>query len=395
MSGSGKPAENSEAASGLIRRNRDVMRPDFFYVRCAAQAPKSTTTKTPPDGGNNSQVYRQAQALAKRIQAADSVVAEWDSLFLSQSESPADAVILETVVLLHERRQFEAAVEGLQSAIRNNHAAAWMYDVLAIEMKLAGRPAGEIARVLDSRTDFATSDIGQMLVTAALMSRFEAWDQAFRVCQEASELNPESPDVWMLSRSISDKSGSRDFRTWSRCGILKHVWTSDFEALHAEAKQVLESLAAECDRNNQSAAGQEIRKAAAEAQAIDLQIFLRWVGAADLDLMITEPDGQVCDFRQRMTRNSGRLIREASVGDQRKSGVRHEEHYVCHSALAGEYRITTRFVLGKVPSGTAQLEIIHHAGSSNETRIVQTITLGREDVVQTTVLSNGRAEPAE
>lgn len=340
-------------------------------------------------------IYRNAQSLAKRIQAASGRTAdEWDRVFEDSASRPDADVLTESIVLLHERNQFDAAVEGLLSAIRNDMASPWMYDVLAVEMKLANRPPKDIARVLQSRTDFATSSISELLLTAALMSRFEAWDQAISVCREATELNPEDPDVWLLSRSIADKSKNPEFRAWARGGILKHVWTNDAEILHEEARRVLKDLTEECDRTDQSALGQKIRELAEQAQAVDLQVRMNWIGPADLDLVITEPNGEVCSFRNRLTKNSGRLIREDGVTEDRRNGNRHLEHYVNHSALTGDYEIAVRFVLGSVPTGTAQLEIIQHAGTPRESRTLKTVRLAKEDVKVTVSLTDGRASTA-
>jgi tetratricopeptide (TPR) repeat protein len=346
------------------------------------------------DGKDLQQTYRKAQSLAKQIQSAGGQAAEeWDTIFEDSASRPDAAVLTESIVLLHERKQFDAAVEGMLSAIRNDMASPWMYDVLAVEMKLANRPAKDIARVLQSRTDFATSDISQLLLTAALMSRFEAWDQAIAVCREATELNPENPDVWLFSRSVADKSENPESRAWARCGILKHVWTNDAEVLHGEARKVLRALTEECDRTNQSALGQKIRELAQQAQAVDLQVRMNWIGPADLDLLITEPNGEVCSFRNRFTKNSGRLIREDGVTEDRRNGNRHLEHYVNHTALTGDYEIAVRFVLGSAPTGTAQLEIIQHAGTSRESRTLRTVRLAKEDVKVTVSLTDGRAMP--
>jgi hypothetical protein len=347
-----------------------------------------------PSAPDLQQTYREAQSLAKRIQSAGGQSAEaWDATFEDSASRPDAAVLTESIVLLHERRQFDAAVEGLLSAIRNDMASPWMYDVLAVEMKLANRPPKDIARVLQSRTDFATSDITQLMLTAALMSRFEAWDQAIAVCREATELNPENPDVWLLSRSVADKSKNPEFRAWARCGILQHVWTNDAEVLHGEARKVLNAITEECDRTDQSALGQKIRELAEQAQAVDLQVRMNWIGPADLDLLITEPNGEVCSFRNRFTKNSGRLIREDGVTEDRRNGNRHLEHYVNHSALSGDYEIAVRFVLGSVPTGTAQLEIIQHAGTSQESRTLKTVRLAKEDVTVKVSLTDGRATP--
>ncbi len=102
----------------------------------------------------------------------------WDDILTKETVS--STVLAEVVSILHDRKQYDTAVEAIQSAIRNDQASPWMYDVLALEMKLAKRPPNEIARVLESRIDFANADVPQLLIAVALLSRFEAWDEAMR-----------------------------------------------------------------------------------------------------------------------------------------------------------------------------------------------------------------------
>ena len=350
-------------------------------------AAKDKTEKSPAAELAASDRRIALQKLVKRVIAdPEKAPVVWDQVF--SEDSPSTQLFSDAIESLHERKHFNVAVEGMLSAIRNGHAAPWMYDVLALEMKLAGRSPQEIARVLDSRIDFATSDVPQMLITIALLSRFEAFDEAVAMCREAAELDPESRDVWLLARSVADRAKQREAQVWARCGILTHVWNNGFALQHAEATKVLADLAAQCDRDGQSAEGQQILKLASDARAVDMQINLHWVGAADLDMFITEPGGEKCSYKNPVTKTLGRLVREEGVGSG--AGARHTESYVCHTGLSGDYEIAVRFVLGKAVAGTAVVEIIQHAGTNRETRATKTITLAKDDVTVSTTLTEGR-----
>jgi tetratricopeptide (TPR) repeat protein len=295
------------------------------------------------------------------------------------------------VAWLHDKKHYEAAVEGLQSAIRNDRSAPWIYDVLALEMKLAGRSSKDIARVLESRIDFSTSDVQQMLITAALLSRFEAWNEAIAICREATELNPEVPQVWLLGRSIADKSKQVDAQVFFRCGILTYDWGTDFESHHEEARKVVNELCQDLEKQDQKEQATTFRKQLADAKTRDLSVNLVWVGDADLDLAVVEPGGEKCSRKQKLTMNRGRLVREDSPGDS--ATAKHMETYVCQTAPSGEYELRVQFVLGKAVSGTAVLEIIQHAGTPAEKRTAKTVALGKEDAVVKVTLDGGRKTP--
>lgn len=311
----------------------------------------------------------------------------WDETLAKNSVT--SEVLAECVSILHERRKYDVAVEAIQSGIRNDLAAPWMYDVLALEMKLAKRPAKDIARVLESRMDFVNADIPQILIAVALMSRFEAWDDAMRLCREATELNPELPEPWLLARSIADKSKNSEHRVWARCGILSHVWTDDSAALHEEARRVITEIALNLDQNGQSAEAENFRQRLREASIVDLVLYLRWVGSADLDLMVTQPDGQICSYRNRLVSNGGRLVHEDG-GSANNGNAKRYEQYICRVAQSGDYKVSVRFVLGNAVAGTAVMEIVKNSGTPEEARSTQTIKLAREDVEVIVPLSNGR-----
>ena len=311
----------------------------------------------------------------------------WDEIFSSEQVSASQ--LADAVAYLHERQHYDIAVEGMLSAIRNDQAVPWIYDVLVFEMKLAGRPKAEISRVLQSRLDFSTSDVRQMLLTAALLARFEAWDEAIGVCREATEINPELSEAWLMGRSIADKADNAEARVLFRCGILKHVWNDDFERHHAEARKAFEEIVAECDRNGNSELSQTLRARFEAAAAVDLEVQLNWIGPADLDLLVTEPNGEKCNYKSRFTSNGGKLVREDGVSEA--ATTKHFESYVCHTAPSGDYELAVRFVLGRAVAGTATLVIIQHKGTSSEKRTTKTIMLATEDVVVKTTLANGRA----
>ena len=345
---------------------------------CAILIADPQDEKLPTPDQKATEQSANAQNLVDRVLADSRPVAKvWDEILINQAVE--SSILVEAVSILHERREYDVAVEAIQSAIRNDLAAAWMYDVLALEMKLAERPAKDIARVVESRIDFANADIPELLVAVALLSRFEVWDEAMKICREATELDPDLSQSWLLARSVADKSKKPEHRVWARCGILQHVWTDDSAALHEEANKVITAIAAQLDKAGDSPQAERIRSQLREASAIDLMLVLSWVGSADLDLVVTEPNGEQCSYRNRFTTGGGRLTHD-DPGSARDGSAKRFEQYVCRVATDGEYKATVRFVLGKAVAGTANLEIIRHARTPEESRSTQRIRLTRDDV---------------
>jgi hypothetical protein len=300
----------------------------------------------------------------------------WDRIFSGPRLS--DANLAQLVQIQHEARQYEQIVECLEAALRAGRVVPWLYDVLALEMKLAGRPADEVARVLQSRLDFGAGGVPQMLITAAML-------------RDGAQLNPENPELWLLARSIADKSGDQEWRVWSRCGVLQHVWDAGYQKDHDEALKVLTDIAKTLDKAGKSPEAEAVRSRQLEARRVDLQISLKWVGAADLDLIVRDPQGAECSFRKRITPTFGRLVREDGNANSKLAPAEtHAEIFLQPKALNGKYEFSVRFVVGKVTTGTAVVEVIQNGGTPAESRETKTIRLGEQDVSLSTEIKQGR-----
>lgn len=328
------------------------------------------------------------QAIAEIRAGQGSQAERWDRIFTGPRLS--DAGLASLVQILHEERNYAEAVECLEAALRAGRVVPWLYDVLALELQLLGRPADEIGRVLQSRLDFGAGGVPHLLTTAAMLSRFGAYEQALTSLRDGTQLQPENPELWLLARSIADKSGDQEWKVWSCCGVLQHVWDPGYQKDHDEAMKVLTDLAKALDKAGKSPEAESIRARQLQARQVDLQITLKWVGAADLDLIVTDPAGQECSFRKRVTPTFGRLVREDGGLKSPPAGETRTEVFLQPQALNGKYQFAVRFVLGKVTTGTAVVEVVQYAGTPAETRESKTIRLGEQDVSLSTEIKQGR-----
>ncbi|MGV2335968.1 MAG UNVERIFIED_CONTAM: hypothetical protein LVR18_18245 [Planctomycetaceae bacterium] len=210
------------------------------------------------------------QVLAKFEALSGPEDERWDRLFSEAVFS--DTELAGVLQQLHEAGRRESAIVCIESALRSGRIAPWLYDLLALQMKLAGRPAADIGRVLQSRLDFGVTAVEDMLVTAAMLSRFEAWEASLTLLRDAAQLKPNLSETWLLYRSVADKSGDREQRLLARLGILEWVWTVGWEVEHAEAVKVIEGTAKELESQQATGKAAELReklKAAAAARPAD------------------------------------------------------------------------------------------------------------------------------
>lgn len=312
-----------------------------------------------------------SQELLGRLDAdkRDSVLVWDDALAAGAYDSQVIAIV---TTWLHREKRFEDAVEGLLAAIRNGLAEPWMYDVLAVEMKLAKRPQKQIDRVLLSRIDFAAGDDAQMLVAASNLAAFDAFKESIGLCKELAKRNPHQPELWSTARRVADLDGDFELRTWARVQTLRNVWEPGFETLHKQMEAELQDLVKEALQSTNSRAASEIREALRDAVRRDLRVQIEWIGDGDVDLSITEPNGLTCSRRQKVTANGGLLVKQDLAA--RPSSKRQIEEYICVDAKPGTYTVKVEHMDGRVLLGRVQVKVTRNAGTDSEVTETKSLT---------------------
>lgn len=328
-----------------------------------------------------------AAKLLKQVRSieSDSPAIAWNRTL--RNNRVGGTVLATAFLILHEAKDYEFCIEGLLAAIRNDHGQPWMYDVLALQMSLAGRPEKEINRVLLSRVDFTDGNEAQMLVTASMLSQFGEFSQALKICREAAKRNPWQVATWTMARSIADRSRDADAIAWSRAGTLRYVWDLSCKTAHAEARAVLESQYEQFQQDGQTARADRVKALLSEAMQRDIQILIKWAGDADLDMSVTEPDGRVCSWKTPLTPNGGILTRQ---GDG--AGLGQEELYVCPNARSGDYIIRVKNIEGRLITGKVLVRVTRYAGTDREKTQSAFYEVGDDELEVKVPLRNGRAE---
>ncbi len=261
-----------------------------------------------------------------------------------------------------------------------------MYEVLPLEMKLAGRPQEDVERAMLSRSDFRTIDLSSMILTAAYLVRFKQYPRALHLYRQASSLNPARPEPYALGLNLAEDLKDDDAIRWAALGILKHVWTRDHAQLHRRAENALLDLEQRLRREEKPDEADKVAREFHEAQTRDLVILLRWQGNADLDVVVEEPTGTICSLQHPQSPAGGVLVHDGM-------GPRQNETYekvVYPMAISGAYRIRIQHVWGKVVAKRALLTIIRHQGTDREDIQRRTITLGNGDTLVNVQMENGR-----
>ena len=129
-----------------------------------------------------------------------------------------------------------------------------------------------------------------------------------------------------------------------------------------------------------------------QALARDIVVKVSWSGDADVDLMVEEPTGSVCSYRQNKTPGGGLLVGDPNAGLSPTAGGSHCEVYSCVEAFSGDYRVLLRQVWGRIPAGRVTVDVWSYLGSENQQHIHKVIPLDENGALVSFHLDTGRRQ---
>lgn len=308
----------------------------------------------------------------------------WHNYFADQKPEPE--AVAQLVLRLHEQRQYAHVIACIETALIESQPQPWMYEVLALSMKLAGRPKKEIERVLLSRVDFSGSDLPDMLISAAYLKRMGFDEQALARYRQAAQLAPTRPEPYILGLRIARERKDADAVVWGATGVLTNVWQTGYEAHHREAEDIAAVVEQFLRHAKRDAEANTLTAAMAAAHQRDMMLKLTWNGSADLDLSVEEPNGGVCSIDNPFSEAGGAYPRDG-YGPKAANCV---EEYVCASGLPGDYLVRVRLISGAVVGQRAELKIRRYVGTPDETTKTMSVPIDGKDKVIRLTLNEGR-----
>ena len=272
---------------------------------------------------------------------------------------------------LTESKRYEDVIALIEQAIIHGQIQPWMYEVLAITMEVAERPAAQVKRVLMSSPDLINGDSDSWLYLAAYLTRFGHLQQALNLYRQVSLAEPYRVEAYVMGLSLAEKLQTPADVAWTASGVLTHVWGTDREDLHRRAEQLALQTIQQLQEQGRELEATTLTQLMSDARQRDLHITLDWNGNGDLDLEVTDPTGVTATPRQPAT-PGGVLQIHSGQGPRQEDCF---EEAVVPRGLPGEYRIVVKHVSGDIVSKRARLTIVRQEGSPREERLVQAIPL--------------------
>ena len=304
----------------------------------------------------------------------------WQEALLKGLNDPT--MIIDTADLLAQAAHFDHAAEFLKANLRQGvMVQPWVYKTLAIALRQSGGSAEEIERAEVSAADLEPLDSTGYLLAARALAEDKNYERALAFCKQAAQIEPNVPHAYADAARYSEMAKDVQSMQWAVSHLLRQDWPVRNAELQQTAIEKLESLARQLDPEKAA----QLRSAVNSQRRRDVVIKLLYQGEADLDLKVLEPTGSFASTLTRQTINGGTLIADSVLG-----GL-NSETYVAAEAFSGEYTVTVERIWGKPLGNKAQLKIIRHQGTPQESE--QLITLQMNSNISEPIrftLENGR-----
>ncbi len=296
----------------------------------------------------------------------------WQEALVKGVQEPG--LIIATADYLAMNLKFDHVAEFLKANLRQGVVVEpWVYKSLAIALRESGGSAEEIERAEVSAADLEPLNSQGYLLAARALADDKNYDRALAFCKQAAELEPGVPHAYADAARYADMAKDAKSMEWATSHLLRQDWPVRNDEQQRSATEKLESLAKRLDKSD----GERLLKAVNSQRRRDLVVKLLWQGQADLDLKIEEPSGSTCSTLNRQTVGGGTLLADSLANMT-------SETYVAAEGFSGEYKVWVERVWGKPLGNKAQLKIIRHQGTKDETE--QLITIKMNSTISEPVL---------
>jgi hypothetical protein len=187
---------------------------------------------------------------------------------------------------------------------------------------------------------------------------------ALKMLRDTAKVYPGSVNTLWLAFEYADRAGDIDTLVWAAGQLLSREWPRQSEEIHKRTRDRLAGIELKLREDEKSGQADRVRAVAQAAQQRDLEIQVHWVGDADIDMAVVEPNNLLCCARVPRTVNGGVLVTD---------GISSTERYVVAEAFKGSYDLLIHPIWGKPTGGIVTVDIIRHKGTANESRERRTV----------------------
>ena len=229
-------------------------------------------------------------------------------------------------------------------------------------------------RILTNLAEMELKDVALMRVVAQKLIEYKAEKLALVLLKEVLELRPEEPQSYRDYALALAEDGQYDLAVSCLWKLVQQPFDGRFSGIHLIALNEINHLLV---KHPKEIDARQIPSEFRVKLPVDIRVVLNWdADDTDVDLWVTEPNGEKCMYSYKHTTNGGRISNDFTQGYG-------PEEYVIRKAPRGTYTIQAHYYGNHRPtlSGKAILTVqfFQYYGTPFEVRRVVTRRLGKVD----------------
>jgi hypothetical protein len=203
-------------------------------------------------------------------------------------------------------------------------------------------------RVLSNLAEIAAEDRQLLRVLAYRLLEAKEPLLALGMLDKVHELAPYEPQSLRDLAIAHNALGNRGRAAELLYEVARRKWDNRFSDINVIALTELNALVA--------TAGKALDAASFDSRLIgnlpsDLRVVLTWdADNTDMDLWVTDPDGEKCDYQNRLTRQGGAMSRDCTGGYG-------PEEFMLKKAKPGTYRIEVEYYGSRQQKLTGEISL--------------------------------------
>ena len=237
----------------------------------------------------------------------------------------------------------------------------------------------ESIRILSNLAELKLENTDILRALANKLMEHKHYALAVPVFEKLVELKPEIPQFYRDLGMAYSLAGQKQKAVDTLYSVAYKKWDNRFAEVQQIALNDMNAIIAECQRNGISLDTSNIDKKLIQNFDVDVRVILTWnTDDCDIDLWVTDKDGEKCYYGNRLTANGGRLSRDFTQGYG-------PEEFCIHTSPGGKFTIQANYYANHqqkiLQPVTVQAEVYTNFGRENQKREVLTLELKDNKVV--------------
>ncbi len=231
----------------------------------------------------------------------------------------------------------------------------------------------ESIRILSNLAELNLENTDILRALANKLMEHDNYALAVPVFEKLVQLKPEIPQFYRDLGMAYSLAGEKQKAVDTLYSVAYKKWDGRFEEVQQIALNDMNAIIAECQRNGIALDLTQIDKQLIQNFDVDVRVILTWnTDNCDIDLWVTDKDGEKCYYGNRLTANGGRLSRDFTQGYG-------PEEFCIRTSPGGTFKIQANYYANHqqklLQPVTVQAEVYTNFGRENQKHQVLTLEL--------------------